>query len=96
MIVIPMDNGTIPLRDVRIDTPKGNYRLTLGRTDLFTLYPGMVMYTLRVTIDDRTVGLFRTNSYEYTPLMQLDAEKAALRKAEEWEESIRADPGAFL
>jgi len=90
-----MDKMTIPLRDIVIDTPKGNYRLMLEKADLSTLYPGMMMYSLRVTTGDRIVGLFRTNSYEYTPTMQLDAETAAFRKAEEWEQSIRADPGDF-
>ena len=90
-----MDKATIPLRDIVIDTPKGKYRLILEKADLSTLYPGMVMYSVRVMNDDRTVGLFRTNSYEYTPVMQLDAETAALRKAEEWEQSIRTAPGDF-
>jgi hypothetical protein len=90
-----MDKATIPVRDMVIDTPKGKYRLTLEKADLSTLYPGMVMYSLRVTTGDRIVGLFRTNSYEYTPVMQIDAETAALRKAEEWEQSIRAAPGDF-
>jgi len=90
-----MDKDAIPLRDLVIDTKKGKYRLLLEKQDLSSLYPGMVMYSIRVTTDDRIVGLFRTNSYEYTPVMQLDAESAARRKAEEWEQSIKADPGDF-
>ena len=90
-----MDKDAIPLRDLVIDTNKGKYRLLLEKQDLSSLYPGMVMYSFRVTTDDRIVGLFRTNSYEYTPVMQLDAESAARRKAEEWEQSIKADPGDF-
>ncbi|HMA05195.1 MAG TPA: flavodoxin family protein, partial [Methanomicrobiales archaeon] len=39
---------------------------------------------------------FRTNSYEYSPTIPLDAEKAILRKAAEWERALLRDPAGFL
>ena len=67
-----------------IGTGKGGFTLTLYREDFSALYPGMVRFVLEVMSEGRTLDVFRTNTYEYSPLVPLAAENVALRKADEW------------
>ena len=82
----------------RITFGSGNDQcvLSLFKEDFSAVYPGMVRYTLRVTRGDRTLALFHTNSYEYTPSEHLTTEAAALRQADAWEEELKKGPGDFL
>jgi len=81
------------LRRTRIE---GGYLLTLEREDLSRIYPGMVRYTVRVREQGRTRAAFRTNTYEYTPRMPLDAEGSAHETYLEWARELAADPEAFI
>jgi multimeric flavodoxin WrbA len=72
------------------------YTLSLEEEDLSSLYPGMTRYTLRLASGGVTLGLFRTNTYEYSPAMPLDAGTAARRKFEEWEGALARDPPRFI
>ena len=74
----------------------GVYNLVLLRRDLGSLYPGMVLYTLRLQLGTKTLALFRTNTYEYSPTAPIAAESAAQQKAGEWETLLRTDPEAFF
>ncbi len=85
------------LRSVPVEGKSGEYLLTLDREDFSALYPGMVRYILAVREGDRLRALFRTNTFEYSPLNPLAAETAVLEKAGEWERDLKADPsGIFL
>ncbi len=81
------------LRRTRIE---GGYLLTLEREDLSRIYPGMVRYTVRVRKQGRTRAAFRTNTYEYTPRMPLDAEGSAHETYLEWARELAADPEIFI
>jgi multimeric flavodoxin WrbA len=84
------------LRSVVIGAGKEGFTLTLHREDFSTLYPGMVRFVLAVTSEGRTLDVFRTNTYEYSPLVPLAAEKVALRKADEWAHELSTSPDIFL
>ncbi len=75
---------------------EGSYTMVLTRRDLSALYPGMRLYTLRLLLGDRTLALFRTNTYEYSPTDPLDAESVARREADKWEDLLSRDPEAFF
>lgn len=81
---------------LRRTTIAGSYLLTLEREDLARIYPGMVRYTVRVRTNERTRAAFRTNTYEYSPRMPLDAEAAAHETYEEWARGLAVDPEAFI
>lgn len=91
-----MNAGSSPVRRRDIVTPIGVYTISLHREDLSALYPGMIRYTLSLSEGERTVAVFRTNSYEYTPGMPIDVEMAAIRAADGWEDGLRTDPYRFI
>jgi multimeric flavodoxin WrbA len=72
------------------------YTITLGEEDLSRLYPGMTRYTLRLESGGKTLGILRTNSYEYSPTVSLDAGAVARRTAAEWERRLLADPAGLV
>ncbi|WP_067050277.1 flavodoxin family protein [Methanofollis ethanolicus] len=72
------------------------YTLSLCREDLSALYPGMVRFTLTLRTGGETVATFRTNSYEYSPTVPLDAETSARQKAKEWAQELTAHRERFL
>jgi multimeric flavodoxin WrbA len=91
-----MEPSTDLVRRVEINAGKERFILTLISEDFSALYPGMVRYSLSVTEGERTIAVFRTNSYEYSPLVPLAAEAISKRTADEWEHDIRANPMEFL
>jgi len=70
--------------------------LTLHREDFSALYPGMIRFTLSVLSNKKIRAVFRTNSYEYSPLVPLKAETVALKTAEDWEDQLRTNPALFF
>jgi len=89
-----MDSGKVLLsKEVRAGGKV--YTLSIAGEDLSRLYPGMTRYTLRLDSAGELLGLFRTNSYEYSPTVPLDAEKVVRQRAAEWERALAADPGGF-
>lgn len=72
------------------------YTLTLDREDYSTLYPRMVRYVLAVSTGTNRVAVFRTNTFEYSPLSPLSAETVALEKSAEWEEALGHDPALVI
>jgi multimeric flavodoxin WrbA len=90
-----MDPSTALIRRVEINSGKERYIITLNSEDFSALYPGMVRYILTVTEGERMVAVFRTNTYEYSPLVPLAAESVAKRKADEWEREVRNNPMEF-
>lgn len=80
-----------------ISTELGTCTLVLSRWDLSSFYSGMVLYTLHLLSGDRTVALFRTNNYEYSPGSTLDAGDIARKKLEEWEKLLKGHGlGSFI
>ncbi|MEN6342937.1 MAG: flavodoxin family protein [Methanospirillum sp.] len=70
--------------------------LALYRDDLSSALPGMVRYLLLLEREGRTIVLFSTNTYEYPPLLPLDAERAARQAAADWEAAILAAPEGLV
>jgi len=91
-----MEPSTALIRRVEINSRGEQYIITLNSEDFSALYPGMVRYTLTVTEGERTIAVFRTNSYEYSPLVPLSAEEISRCKADEWEREIRSNPKEFV
>jgi multimeric flavodoxin WrbA len=91
-----MNEDSDLIRSQDIDSPEGKYRLVLRKEDLSAFYPGMVRYTLVLLSGDRVIGIFRTNTYEYSPLMPLEAERVALLMAGKWEHELTENPREFL
>jgi hypothetical protein len=84
------------IRSVEINVGKERYILTLNSEDFSALYPGMVRYTLTVTEGERIISVFRTNSFEYSPLVLLAAETVTKQIADEWEREIRNNSLSFI
>lgn len=84
------------LRAIPVKSSSAEYLLTLDREDFSALYPRMVRYVLAVFDGGKRVAVFRTNTFEYSPLSPLAAETVALEKAAEWEREIAADPAVIF
>jgi multimeric flavodoxin WrbA len=96
MIVCMMEPVRELVRSVEINTGKVRYTLNLYREDFSALYPGMIRYTVIVMAGDQMIAVFRTNSFEYSPLVPLAAENVSVQTADEWEREIRHNPTGFI
>jgi multimeric flavodoxin WrbA len=94
--VLLMNGETDLIQSTDIDTPGGKYRLVLRKEDLSAFYPGMIRFTIMLLSGERIAGTFRTNTYEYSPLMPLEAERVAFLMAEKWERELTENPREFL
>ena len=83
------------VRNMEIVCGGDRYVLAVQREDFSAVYPGMVRYSVTITRDGRPEAVFRTNSYEYSPLVPIRAEEVAMATADAWEAGLRADPVAF-
>ncbi|MBN1431757.1 MAG: flavodoxin family protein [Methanomicrobiaceae archaeon] len=81
------------LREHRVDD---TYSLVLEKEDLNSLYSRMIRYNLALLENDKPVAHFRTNTYEYTPVIAIKAESAALAQFEDWKERIISRPEKFI
>jgi multimeric flavodoxin WrbA len=84
------------IRSVEINAGKERNILILDSEDFSTLYPGMIRYTLTVKEGERIISAFRTNSFEYSPLVPLAAQIVAEQTADAWEHEIRNNPLDFI
>ena len=84
------------VRSVEIDAGKVRYTLNLYHEDFSALYPGMIRYSFIVMSGEQAIAVFRTNSFEYSPLVPLAAETISVQTAGEWEREIRNNPTGFL
>lgn len=84
------------LREVLVKNGDREYTLTLDREDYSALYPRMVRYVLAVSAGTNRLAVFRTNTFEYSPLSPLTAESVALEKADEWVNELKTDPTRIL
>jgi multimeric flavodoxin WrbA len=84
------------LKSVPVKSGGKEYLLTLDREDFSALYSRMVRYVLAVREGDNLRAVFRTNTFEYSPLNPLAAETAVLEKAGEWEQELKRDPSGIF
>jgi multimeric flavodoxin WrbA len=84
------------IRQEIIATPEGEFTLILNEEDLSSIYPRLKRYALVLEKRGIILAVFRTNTYEYSPLDPLRARSVLDRKAEAWSESLRKEPGEFL
>jgi multimeric flavodoxin WrbA len=84
------------VRSVEINAGKERYILILDSEDFSMLYPGMIRYTLTAQEGERIISVFRTNSFEYSPLVPFAAQTVAGQTADEWEREIRNNPLDFI
>jgi multimeric flavodoxin WrbA len=97
-----MDSSTLmeptrePLKSVRVKSGDAEYLLTLIREDFSDLYPRMMRYILTVREGDNIRAVFRTNSFEYSPLNPLVAENVAREKAAAWENDLTTDSSGIF
>ncbi len=84
------------LRRSDVRTPGRKCTLLLYREDLTAVYPGMIRFTLRLLAGDEEIGVFRTNTYEYSPTVPLDAETVANDRFADWEQMLRESPDSFI
>lgn len=84
------------LREIPVKRGGTEYFLTLDREDYSSLYPGMIRFVLAVSKGGKRVAIFRTNTFEYSPLSPLAGESVALEKAGEWEKELATDPSLIL
>jgi multimeric flavodoxin WrbA len=89
-----MDGGTVLLsKEIRAGGKA--FTLSIAAEDLSRLYPGMTRFTLRLEAGGETLGLFRTNTFEYSPTVNLDPEQVVRDRAREWEKALLSDPDGF-
>ena len=95
-VLFSMDEKGKPILSKELMAGGKTFLLSVEEEDLSRLYPGMIRYTLRLSRGGETLGLFRTNSYEYSPTVPLNAEGVVRGKAAEWERALTKDPAGFL
>jgi multimeric flavodoxin WrbA len=96
MIVCMMEPIREIVRSVEIDTGNVRYAFNLYHEDFSALYPGMIRYSVIVMSKETTIAVFRTNSFEYSPLVPLAAANIASQIFDEWEREIRNNPMGFI
>jgi multimeric flavodoxin WrbA len=79
-----------------ISTTHGTYTLSVEKEDLSRVYPGMFRFSVLVRSGEQTLATFRTNTYEYSPTVPIEAEQVAIDKAEEWAGELSEDFEKFL
>jgi multimeric flavodoxin WrbA len=90
-----MYNPKKVIRKEVVPTPGEILVIQIEEEDFSGVYPGMVRYTVSALAGDRPITVFKTNTYEYAPLVPLEALEVASRVADEWKALIREDPDGF-
>ena len=91
-----MEPVTEIVRSIELNTGNVRYALNLYHEDFSALYPGMIRFTVLVKSGEKTIAVFRTNSFEYSPLVPLAAANIATQIFDEWEQEIRNNPMDFI
>ncbi len=84
------------LKSVTVQGDGTEYLLSVDREDFSAIYPNMIRYVLSVREGDLLKAVFRTNTFEYSPLNPLAAETAVREKAGEWEGELTGDPSGIF
>lgn len=72
------------------------HSLVLKKEDLESLYPRMFRFKLALLENGKIVAQFRTNTYEYTPVLAMKAEYVAREHFEYWKERITSRHEKFI
>ena len=91
-----MEPARKQMKRVPVKGKEAEYLITLDREDFSAIYPGMKRYVISVLEGDRLRAVFRTNTFEYSPMSPLAAETAAQERAAEWEQGLSEDPSAIF
>jgi multimeric flavodoxin WrbA len=91
-----MEPAREQLKQVHVKGKEADYLITLEREDFSAIYPGMKRYVLSVREGDRLRAVFRTNTFEYSPLSPLAAETAAQVMTGAWEQELGEDPSGIF
>ena len=91
-----MEPAREQLKQVPVKGKEADYLITLEREDFSAIYPGMKRYVLSAREGDRFCAVFRTNTFEYSPLSPLAAETTAREKTAEWVQGLAEDPSAIF
>jgi len=91
-----MEPAREQLKQVPVKGKEADYLITLEREDFSAIYPGMKRYVLSVREGDRLRAVFRTNTFEYSPLSPLAAETAAQEMTGAWEQELGEDPSGIF
>lgn len=91
-----MEPAVIAIMERFLNAGGSAYHIVMTEEDLSSSYPGMKRYTVRISSEGRTLGLVRTNSYEYPPSTSLRARDVAAETTTRWEEQLLRDPDTFL
>ncbi len=83
------------IRKEMVSTPGEILVIQIEEEDFSGVYPGMIRYTVSALAGDRPITVFKTNTYEYAPLVPLEAREVASRIADEWKGLISEDPDGF-
>lgn len=86
----------VVLRTHERDIPGGPVSLILEKQDFSSIYPGMVRYTVWFGAASQRRACFHTNTYEYPPLVPLNAEEEACRAYDRYVERLHTDPDSLL
>lgn len=84
------------MRDHTVPTTRGEVTVRILHQDVSALYPGMERYLVEAVRDGETLASFRTNTYEYSPGVDLTAEQAAISHADDWEAHLAEDAAGFV
>ncbi len=84
------------LMETRIPYPSGEIVLSVDREDYSAVYPGMIRYVLSAVSGAGTRAQISTNTYEYSPGLEMNAEKVAFEWFEVWKRELTEDPETFF
>jgi multimeric flavodoxin WrbA len=91
-----MQPERVRIRVKRITGQESEFILSLDREDYSAVYPGMLRYTVGVSLGGEERALFRTNSYEYAPRVPMQAETVAYERFAEWERELNESSAGFF
>jgi multimeric flavodoxin WrbA len=84
------------LKETRIPHPAGEIVLSVDREDYSAVYPGMIRYVLSAGSGAETRAQISTNTYEYSPGLEMNAKQVAFEWFEVWKRELTEDPTTFF
>jgi len=91
-----VSSGTVLIFESTIQKGQNTYLITLHTEDCTDYYPDMFRYSVKIDMNGVTKAVFRTNTYEYSPTVPLEAESVARHRFDEWESRLKNDPSGFI
>jgi multimeric flavodoxin WrbA len=91
-----MQPEPVCLQEARISAAGQDLSLSLYREDYSAVYPSMIRYTLFARLGEKKREVFRTNTYEYSPLDPLRAEIVARNRFDLVKQELAAAPASIF